>query len=239
MHPEKGKEASLKNVVDQQSREIGKLKAENERLKNPPKKPKKNKNYGKIFKKVLAFSAKSLLVLIVLAVCAYILIWIFEPASKMVVYKGQIISITTTRVSSKKTTNTLVNKCKTKTSNGKTELFNCKKTPTVKNEGLHTKNIVFEIIFTDIDNDLRKKGFSTVGRNDWGRKGLGILKHDDLVPFPKKYKDSDVYVGKSNPYIGCMVKVFELRGWVLNSNTVRDFIADVSMCNKKAEKSIK
>jgi len=58
-------------------------------------------------------------------------------------------------------------------------------------------------------------------------------------PFALSYYPPDVtetakklFVGDADPYVGCKIKVHELRGAILNSNSLRDFVANASMCKK-------
>ena len=230
MNPEKGTEADLRNIVTQQTSRIGELEIENQILKDPPK---NKRDVSTLVKTILTIIGTVALILAMASVAIYILIWICEPASKMVTYQGKITSITTIETTGEKIIKKSVNACETKTKNGKIKIYNCRNIPKKERKiKINAMSVTYRVAFTDIDGDFRSKYFSIRGENDWNGQPPGLLNHRDLLPFPEEYKDKEIFVANSKPYPGCTVKVFELRGRVLNSNTSRNFVVDASMCKK-------
>lgn len=149
----------------------------------------------------------------------YCSIWLFEW-NEMRTFEGVI-----TRVKKVHTTLTTSTTIVAKT---KTEGNGLSENKTTENPTQYK----ITIQFIDGDGDKQTLTFDSLQDNDWDV----LTSHTSKLPyFDNKTR---LYMGKADPYPECRVKVYELRGAILNSNTSYDFIANVSMCReeKKTEK---
>ena len=237
MHPDKGIHGSLRNQVDQQTLKITKLKDDNTKLQkeNAKLKAKKKRNWIRLkrhMKHAPGLFIKTIFYLPLIGVGIYSIIWVVEPSSKMLTYEGKIISIKTI---ARKTDKSNYLNCQTKIKNNKIQYSNCKR--------IDKKNYLLDYIvsikFLNIDGKIEEVEFDERQGNRWGffkTSPIHFIDHTNKLPFPKEDRDHQLYRGVATPYLGCMVKIFELRGEILNSKTRTEFVADVSMCAKKTAK---
>ncbi|MBU1180213.1 hypothetical protein KJ885_04680 [Patescibacteria group bacterium] len=201
-------QAQEDNIIENQERKIAELTAELAKLKKPKKekKPREPIDWDKV--KDLAFLGGFVVCIIgALYGLIYLLEW-----QKVHTYEGAIVD-TVFKVDTHSTITT--------SRNGKRE--------SIANEDHKKYELV--IAFTDEDKGKRQIVFSTSGVNDWySVSPIKAVDYRDKLPFPEKYSHTTLFVGENEPYLGCKVKVYELRGAILNSNTLRGFVANASMC---------
>ncbi|PIR67057.1 MAG: hypothetical protein COU51_00510 [Parcubacteria group bacterium CG10_big_fil_rev_8_21_14_0_10_36_14] len=220
MHPEKGKQAQENNIIKNQERKIAELTAELKKYKKPKKekKPRKPISPEKI-KQLFLFSCITIFIVGILYLLVYLLEW-----QNVYTYEG-----------------TIINKVFKVNTRSITTVINGGKKNNIAYISSDTTNYNIKIAFTDKDNDIRQIEFSTSKDNDWNSVSLAKANnYYDKLPFPENYLHMSLFVGKAKPYVGCKVRVYELRGTILNSNTLRGFVANVSMCKpQNAKKATK
>lgn len=225
MNPEKSREQELRNQIDIFARENAELKArltaEHERKVAKAAKKEKRVQTKILAKNILRNCLWGLLITASVAIVSYCLVWLFEPL-KMETYQGRIIAIQSIR---KDAILSSADQCKITKKNGKLEYRNC-------DASSAPKNIIeyhLEIAFLDGDSDLQRLTFSTESEQGWF-----FAWNQAKLPFPENSKNNNLYTGDGNPYVGCEVEVYDLRGRWLNSNSTANFVANASMCKKPA-----